>query len=71
MLYRPEKGAMWDPTLWYEPKDNKFYMLSMHYKDERDGGTGLRKRTLRLVVMAEVCILRPIHQPPISSISVD
>ncbi|MBR5123507.1 MAG: hypothetical protein IKU90_00120 [Clostridia bacterium] len=41
MLYRPEKGAMWDPTLWYEPKNNKFYMLSMHYKDERDGGTGM------------------------------
>ena len=41
MLYRPEKGAMWDPTLWYEPKDHKFYMLSMHYKDASDGGTGM------------------------------
>lgn len=41
MLYRPEKGAMWDPTLWYEPKDNKFYMLSMHYKNDADGGTGM------------------------------
>ena len=43
MLYRPEKGAMWDPTLWYEPKDHKFYMLSMHYKDNSpaDGGTGM------------------------------
>lgn len=41
MLYRPEKGAMWDPTLWYEPKNSKFYMLSMHYKDTADGGTGM------------------------------
>ncbi|MBQ4111629.1 MAG: hypothetical protein IJD38_02415, partial [Clostridia bacterium] len=41
MLYRPEKGAMWDPTLWYEPKNQKFYMLSMHYKDMADGGTGM------------------------------
>lgn len=41
MLYRPEKGAMWDPTLWYEAKDQKFYMLSMHYKDAADGGTGM------------------------------
>ena len=41
MLYRPEKGAMWDPTLWYESHTNKFYMLSMHYKDNADGGTGM------------------------------
>lgn len=39
MLYRPERGAMWDPTLF--EWNGKYYMLSMHYQSPDYQGTGM------------------------------
>jgi hypothetical protein len=35
MIYRPEKGAMWDPSvIWH---DGKYYAFMMYNKDGREG----------------------------------